>query len=113
MVVAPVYVLEPERVSVPTPPFVSPPVPVAITLEIVISPPVPPMRRDKPDPVIVPVLSVRRPASEKMNTRPLPARVIGPAYVLVPLMFRNAPSRLTPEPLSVRGSPVTVMPPCI
>ena len=89
------------------PSFVSEPVPVPMMLLIVVSP-APPTVRPKPEPVIVPVLSVSRPASELI--RLLAPSVTAPAYVLSPLMFRRAPLLFTPEPLSERASPVTVMP---
>ena len=108
-VVAPVYVLTADRVSVPKPVFVSEPAPVPITLEIVVLP-VPPTVRPSPEPVIVPVSSVSRPESEAI--RLLAANVITPEYVLVPLMFRRAPPFETPEPLRLSASPVTVTPPC-
>ena len=81
-----------------------------ITLLIVVVP-APPTVRPKPDPVIVPVLIVSKPASELI--REFVPSVTVPAQTLVPLIFRRAPSLLTPDPFSVSPSPVTVMPPWI
>ena len=101
-VVSPVYVLAAESVSTPLPSLVSVPAPVPIVLLIGVFPE-PPTVSPRPEPVIVPVLSVSRPESELILLAA--ASVTAPAQVLLPLMFRRAPPPDTPEPLSVSGRP--------
>ena len=91
-----------ESVSRPLPSLVSVPAPVPIVLLIVVFPE-PPTVSARPEPVIVPLLSVSRPASELI--RVAAASVTAPAHVLLPLMLRRAPPPDTPEPLSVSGRP--------
>ena len=98
-----------ESVSVPLPSFVKPPVPrLTVPLKVVL--PEPPTLRLRFVPVTLPD-TVSRPASELIRLL-VPRAMFAPVQMLLPLMFRKAPSLASPEPLSVRASPVTVIPPC-
>ena len=104
IVVPPLYVFAPLRMSVPPPSFVSDPVVEPITALIVV-PPDPPTVSGCPAPVMPPVAIVSVPASELIRAPPTPS-VIAPVQVLAPLILRSAPPTPTPVPFSVIASPI-------
>ena len=112
MVVTPVYVLLPAKVTVPDPSLVTVPVPVAIGSATVMSP-APPMVRM----VLLPLMplplttsSVSVPAW--LWIEPSDASVIAPETVLLPETLTNEPCPDPPLPLSVICSAI-VLPPAM
>ena len=103
----PLKVLVLDKVKVPEPSLVNELAPVPTTPEIVVFPE-PPTVRPNP-PLMPPVESVKRPASELI--RALLPNVIVPEKVLLPLIFLKAPSFEIPVPFKVKAL-LTLIPPC-
>jgi hypothetical protein len=91
IVVLPVKVFEPLRVSVPLSFLTRAPVPLITPLSAIL--PAPPKVAVKP-PFTIPALKVKVPASEYIVVAE--ASVMAPPKVLLPLKFRKAPKLETP-----------------
>ena len=107
IVVDPVYVFTPDKLSVPAPDFVNVPVPVAIAPEIVVVPGESTVKANAP---VNPPLKVSE-LDASTCTSEAAAKVIAPDQVLLPDVLRMTPFVDTPVPEIVIGSVTPLSPP--
>ena len=112
IVVAPEYVLVPEKITLPGPSSVIDPVPVVMAPVTVVVP-LPPKKRLAFVPVIAPILKVE--LASALILTPDVASVMVPPQVFVKFpvpTLRKAPPEEIPVPFSDNASAPTVIPPC-